>query len=104
MEFKNNPHNYAKMSAEFATEEELNAAIIAFNKDIHRLRNKHRIAELLIVKQCYHNGRTYTSMGVCGSELAVLPMAQVAIEKAIEMNSNLLNRISNIVNFQQNEK
>ena len=100
MEFKNDPKNYAKMSSEFATEEELKQAVIAFDKDVQKLRKKHRIAELLIVKQCYHNNHTYTSMGICGSELAVLPMAKVVIEKAVEMNSNLLNRLTSVVTFE----
>jgi Ca2+-binding EF-hand superfamily protein len=93
MEIKNDPKNYSIMSMTYKTEEELKLAFQAFDKDLQKLRKKHRIAEILIVKQAYLEDGSMTSMGTYGSELSVLPMANLAITKAIELNAELLDKM-----------
>ncbi len=98
MNFRNDPKNYELMSVAFETEEEMKLAFAGFDKALSKLRKKYRIAEILVVKQAYLKDSYMMSMGAYGSELAVLPMAILAVNKAYELNTNLLTKLSEELN------
>lgn len=93
MKVKNDYENYAKMSVPFETESQLTLAFKAFEKDVEKLRKKHRIAELLIIKVAYLENTNLTSCNTYGSELMVLPMAHIAISNAIKLNGKLIDKL-----------
>jgi hypothetical protein len=94
MKVKNEPKNYELMSKPFDSEDDLKAAFAAFDKDLSRIRKKHRIAEILIVKCAYVDDKIMTSMQTLGSELIVLQMAQIAVTNAVKINDALMFRIN----------
>ncbi len=58
------PSNYLALCAPFANADEANAALTAFYEDVRAARNKHRIADVLVVTSTNVNYKDAPGFGV----------------------------------------
>lgn len=93
----NDPENYRKMSEPFATAEEGNAAIDSFFVELRALRNKHRLADVLMVvsiSMSYEagEGRAITQ-SMHGDALKAEGMAACSLGRLQEERREIINQM-----------
>jgi hypothetical protein len=91
------PDNYARCSAPFETAEEANAALDAFWDEFYELRNKHRIADVLVtfrlqVRQKDGGAAEMFGSLMAGNQMYAEPLAAWSLGKASADRQEMIGR------------
>ena len=96
----NDPDKYERLSQPFETQEEAEKAMKAFLKGVSKLREKHKISDVLVgIKGSFKNSEMsdkdieYMCLGQHGHSLNGLPLASYLYDKMKDQHNSIIEQL-----------